>query len=250
MIIHAMPSKPIGSLRGQAIVELLVLLPVLALVVVALHVFGSLGLKGQELGESTWNVLRKCHALEPTRPCTATVDAYDQYASAPFLPVVSSSGARTDLSVTADRPSADVSGRGAIGAIDRVLASTVGRAGEALFSLPSGRSLLRLQSQEAAVLSGERSYSIRHSLALVNSDWSSMNFEEAHLRSMLGGHPTTWIESLSRFSYSPALDVAMPVTEFLGLESGTESFRGGFHRPAMASHLPGTRDVSGKGVRP
>ena len=250
MNTYAMSVKSIGSLRGQAIVELLVLLPVLALVVVALHLFGPLGLKGQELGESTWNVLRKCHALEPTQPCTTTVVAYDQHASAPFLPVVSSSEARTDVSVIADRPSADVSGRGAIGSIDRVLASTVGRAGEALFSLPSGRSLLRLQSQETAVMSGERSYSIRHTLALVNSEWSSMNFEEAHRKSMLGGHPTTWIESLSRFSYSPALDVAMPVTEFLGLESGTASFRGGFHRPAMTSHLPGTRDVSGKGVRP
>jgi len=250
MTTHAIPSKPTGTQHGQAIVELLVLLPVLALVVVALHVFGSLGLKAQDLGESTWNVLRKCHALEPTRPCTTTVDAYDQHASAPFLPVVSSSGARTDLSVTADRPSADVSGRGAIGAIDRVLAGTVGRAGEALFSLPGSRTLLRLQSKEMADLVGEPSYSSHHSLALVNSDWSSMNFEEAHRKSMLGSHPTTWIESLSRFSYSPALDVAMPVTEFLGLESGTASFRGGFHRPAMASHPPGTRDVSGKGARP
>jgi hypothetical protein len=226
------------------------MLPVLALVVVALHQFSALGIKGQDLGESTWSVLRKCHALEPTRPCNASVDAHDQHASAPFLPVLSSSEARRDVSVTTNRPSAEVSGRDAMGAIDRVLAGTVGRAGEALFSLPSSRALLRIQSHETDVLAGEPSYSIRHSLALVNSDWSSMNFVEVHRKSMLGSHPTTWIESLSRFSYSPAIDVAMPVTEFLGLESGTASFRGGFHRPAMVSHFPGTRDVSGEGARP
>lgn len=104
--------------------------------------------------------------------------------------------------------------------------------GQAVFDLPNGNPLTvvaattrpRVKEQRIAL----NSETLK--LAVIPHDWRSVTRQTAAERIRRGSEPLGPMAAAVEAAHAPSLSVLMPVTDFLGLDTRTESVRGRFHR--------------------
>lgn len=112
------------------------------------------------------------------------------------------------------------------------LRSLASHGGQSIFGLPDGNPLAVLDAQ-VDLHAPSRFLQIAPEslrLAVVPHDWRAIDATEAQERIRHGSEPSDVLTSSVSAAHAPSLLVLMPLTDFLGLDTQTESIRSGFHR--------------------
>ncbi|NBV88291.1 MAG: hypothetical protein EBR88_02075, partial [Betaproteobacteria bacterium] len=104
--------------------------------------------------------------------------------------------------------------------------------GQAVFDLPNGNPLTVIAATTRPRVKEQRialnSETLK--LAVIPHDWRSVTRQTAAERIRRGSEPLGPMAAAVEAAHAPSLSVLMPVTDFLGLDTRTESVRGRFHR--------------------
>lgn len=214
---------------GQALVEGLVILGLLAGLTGMALTFWRLGSDAQMVSRVAHRDAMACHALGPS--CTRLLRTQSPWALDSREPMRSTpaDGQRpSGLERRFDQPIAQVSGQSVMDQLGRALAGFRSNTVESLFKLPESHRLIRAHASEPQNQTGRGRFSA--SVAVTSHDWSSENEAQALSRVESGSNPLPWLADAWGLSYSPVSEVLMPTMEWVGLESGSESFRKRFHR--------------------
>lgn len=142
-----------------------------------------------------------------------------------------------DVRLGVDLPRVDGADKNLLDKLATAFRSLSLKAGPGIFGLPSPDQLTR--STVTTVLwdshGSDRALSIprlqmQNRVALISDSWSASDRNDFVTRSRNGESPLALLGNVIDWFYMPGKDLLMPVTDFVGLESNTRSFRDGYHR--------------------
>ena len=142
-----------------------------------------------------------------------------------------------DVRLGVDLPRVDGADKNLLAKLATAFRSLSLKAGPAIFGLPSPDQLTR--STVTAVLwdshGNDRALPIprlqmQNRVALISDSWSANDRNDFVTRSRNGESPLALLGNAIDLLYMPGKDLLMPVTDFVGLESNTRSFRDSYHR--------------------
>lgn len=243
--------------RGQGLIEMMIVLVVFGALLSAIGLIGVVG----QAGLSTTLAARLAAFECDSRPdyCRQIWGATQQRIQREMLTTLGSGrqedmasrqslGANrrlverpSDIRLSVDLPRVDGADRNLLEKLADAFRSFTLKAGPALFSLASPDQLTR--STVSTDLWGSRSKAgssllmpnlqLTSRLALISDSWSAASAQEFYQRVRLGQTPSRVTELALAALYIPAKDILMPALDFVGLESGTDAFRGNFHDPHL-----------------
>jgi len=224
--------------RGQALIEGLVIMGILAGLLLTATIVWRLGADAQLVSRVAHRDAMACHAmggecqqlLTSQSPWMADPDARIQ-----SLSLGEDAGRAGGIRRHADHPMAEVSGVSVMDRLSRALSGFRDETGSSLFGLPPSHRLVRTHARSSLLdpsVSADGQGRIS-SLALAIHDWSSESDAEILSRVQSGADPLPWLADAWRWSYAPVTGVLMPTLEWLGLESGSEALRSRFHQPEI-----------------
>jgi hypothetical protein len=214
---------------GQALVEGLVILGLLAGLMGMALTFWRLGSDAQMVSRVAHRDAMACHALGPS--CSRLLRTQSPWALDSRQPIRSTPADGQhpgELERGVDQPIAQVSGQSVMEQLGRALAGFRSNTVESLFTLPESHRLIRTHASQPKHQTRRGGFSA--SVAVTSHDWSSESDAQTLSRVQSGSNPLPWLADAWGLSYSPVSEVLMPTMEWVGLESGSASFRRGFHR--------------------
>ena len=226
---------------GQALIEGLSVLALLALFLVAVVFLFSQGLSGQTAPTQAWQMVQRCAVLS-----NACHQEPGEEAS-----TLKGQGLRESRVVTQfDQPIVQVSAKSMTSQIFGSLAQASQNAAAGVFALPESRRFARIAatSEPSSAqryraqfgLQDEAALKTEARVALIAEDWSSSSQALTLHRIQQGQNPSNTVSSVNDAGYWPALRVLMPAFEAISLESGSRSLRNEFHQVSRLTPLPGT----------
>ena len=258
--------------RGQALIELVVILGVFWALIAALMIVGVVGESGIRVSQaarfSAFDCdLRPGHCRQSAAQSESVMrsgvfgeDAREILASDNVIPrrfvsldnnqnVIESS---KSISLSVDLPRVDGADKNLLQKLSDAFRSFSLKAGPTIFGLASPDQLTR--STVRAVLWESRPSTHRDSLmprldmtsrvAMISDSWAAADRNDFFGRVRAGESPIALMDSVTAALYIPGKDLLMPVLNLIGLESNTQAFRNSFHKADHDLPYPNTRVVT------
>ena len=221
--------------QGQALVEGLVVMGVLAGLLLVATIAWRMGADAQLISRVAHRDVMACHAMGgECRQFLTSQSPWmaDPHAQIQSLTLAEGADRAGVIRRHVDQPMAEVSGVSVMDRLARALGGFRDEAASSLFRLPPSHRLVRTHAGDSqfdppASTVGQGRVS---SIALAVHDWSSESDAETLSRVQSGADPLPWLADAWRWSYAPVTGVLMPTLEWLGLESGSEALRSRFHQ--------------------
>jgi hypothetical protein len=230
--------------QGQALVEGLVVMGVLAGLLMVVTIAWRMGADAQLISRVAHRDAMACHAIGGECQQFLTSQSpwmADPHAQIQSLTLAEGADRAGGIRRHADQPMAEVSGVSVMDRLARALGGFRDEAASSLFRLPPSHRLVRTHARSSQLdpSNSANGQGRMSSLALAVHDWSSESDAETLSRVQSGADPLPWLADAWRWSYAPVTGVLMPTLEWLGLESGSEALRSRFHQ-ADISAFPST----------